>query len=483
MKTKLMLIGLAIIAVILFATVFTGVTVTAQEKKNAEYANTLNDLQKQIYDLSSNLSIQHYDYIVYGAQNDSTSVLYYAKNGNDGNIEFFSNDAASVFNFALETGKFVFAKSGSYILNSDVIIRNKENALLTSDGDATLLCDGHKIIVYGNTCHESKYNTVSGFIIFNGGVRIENSYMTTVSNMIFQNCNLGIELVATNTWTESSKIDDVQFYSCSQGIVFRSLEDEGTGSFQCTMISRCYFNLPDNSIAISVEKDAGFTDGQMKNVHIWAACFPGQQTNQTGLQVSGSLYRTAMNGVVFESFAVGNLSTTSLYAVHVNTTFQTPIIQEGVTFLGNWTKLVYNPYNSQVEGNGIAVAFKRENMTVPLAADAYPAQPLTIQVAPATFAGFNAKIRIDGCFEQNESVTVRFRLQCFDNLAPIGSEVLEKTFNASCTVWLSNDDLLCLMPYQNVIQTVLVDGWVDSNSSDVQVWVSVFGGTTWSEIL
>jgi hypothetical protein len=483
MNTKLVICGLALTAVILISAVFAGITINTQEKKNAEYATAIEGLQEQIYDLSGHLSVQQYDYIIYGAKNNSAGVLYYAKSGEDGVIEFVSSDAASVFTFALENGKFVFVKSGSYMLNSDVFIRNKENAMLVSDGDATLLCDGHQIVIYGNSCHESKYNTVSGFTIFNGGVRIENSYMTTISNMVLQNCNVGIELVNTNTWSESSKIDDVQFYSCTQGIVFRSLAKDGSDSYQCTMISRCYFNLPDNAVAISVEPKALFTDGQMKNVHIWAACFPGQQTNQTGLLVSGSLYRTAMNGVVFESFGVGNLSESSLYAVHVNTTFQTPVLQEGVTFLGNWTKLVNNPYNSQVEGNGIGVAFKRENVTVPLSADAYPNQPAAIQVAPATFASFNAKIVVDGTFSQNENITVRFRLQCIGDLPPTGSNVVEKSFNASSSLWLSNDDLLRLMPYQNVIQAILVDAKVDSASTDASVHVSVFGGTTWSEIL
>jgi hypothetical protein len=483
MKIKLVLYGLGITVAILLTMVFAGINITAQEKKNAEYNQAINGLQEQISALSDHLSVQQYDYIVYGSTNGSAGITYYAKNGLDGTVEFASNDTAAVLNFAIERGSCVYMKSGSYILRSDVIFHNRQNAMLISGGDVTLLCDGHKIVVYGTSCEESKYNTLSGFTIFNGGVRIENSFMTIVSNMIFQHCDVAIELINTNTWTESSKIDNIQFYQCAQGIVFRSFSENGSNSYQCTMISRCYFNLPDNSVAISVESEALFTDGQMKNVHIWAGSFSGQQTNQTGLMVSGSLYRTVMNGVVFESFAAGNLSTSSLYAVHVNTTFQTPVLQEGVTFLGNWTMLVYNPYNAQIEGNGIGVAFKRENTSVPINAFDYPNQPAAIQVAPATFAGFNAKIVVDGTFGQNETITVRFRLQCIDDFPPTGSQVVEKSFNASSSLWLSNDDLLRLMPAQNVIQAILVDAMVDSASTDASVHVSVFGGTTWSEIL
>jgi hypothetical protein len=54
----------------------------------------------------------------------------------------------------------------------------------------------------------------------------------------------------------------------------------------------------DNSVAITVEPQAEFTDSLMQDVRVWIGEFG--QFNQTGLQLEGSMYKTAMESVVFE---------------------------------------------------------------------------------------------------------------------------------------------------------------------------------------
>ncbi|MCW4009841.1 MAG: hypothetical protein NWF05_04390 [Candidatus Bathyarchaeota archaeon] len=440
-----------------------------------EYSSVLNS---QIADLESRLPVQQYDYIIYSSPGNDD--FYVAQNGQTGEVDFNSTDAAQVINSALENGNSVFVKSGIYILGSDVICYNKKNLMLDGEG-ATLKCTHHKIIIRGSTYLASQNNRVSGFIVANGGVRIENSARTTITNMIFESCEVGVELVNTNTWSECTKIDDSHFITCTEGIAFRTPSPGATGSYGNAAISRCYFNLRDNSIAITVERGAEFTDGQMQNVRIWICGYSAQQYNQTGLKISGSLFQTVMEGVVFESFAYGNLSDSEVYAVYIDTNYQTPILQAGITFLGPWTNIIYNPTNSEVQGEGLGVAFKQENITIPVSASSnYLNEPTVIQVAPSTITNFKALLMVNGDFSQNETITVRFRLGFVDKDVAAGSGIVEKTFTSSSSLWLSDDDLLRLMPLKDMVRSILVDAKVDSDSADATVQVSVFGVTTWS---
>jgi cell division protein FtsL len=435
-------------------------------------------LGDQLENLTDHLPIEQYDYIIY-CVND-TLPLYGAKNGQTGAIDFTSNDTAQVINYAFEHGNSVFVKSGGYLLNSDVILQDKSNALLDSEF-AILRCKNHQIIINGTTYLLSQNNRVSGFVIYNGGIRIENSARTTISNMLFQTCTVGIELVNTNTWTECTKIDDAHFIMCTEGIVFRTPAPGATGSYGNAAISRCYFNLRDNSAAIVIEPDAGFTDGQMQNVRIWVGGYTAQQYNQTGLKVSGSLFQTVMESVVFESFGSGNLSDAKIYAVNIDTDYATPILQQGVTFLGSWTAQIYNPFNSETQGEGATVTFKQENITVPVGtSNQYADQSGTIQIAPATISSFKALIMVGGNFSQNETLTVRIHLGFVDKTSAAGAQTVEKTFASSGSLWLTDDDMLKLLPLKDVIKAVFIEAKTDCNVTGVSVQVSAFGETAWS---
>ena len=72
------------------------------------------------------------------------------------------------------------------------------NAKIISDG-ATIIGNGHKIIISGDNYTSSQYVTISGLTIINGTVRIENSFGTTISNMIFENTSTCIELANTKS--------------------------------------------------------------------------------------------------------------------------------------------------------------------------------------------------------------------------------------------------------------------------------------------
>jgi hypothetical protein len=424
------------------------------------------EVNREIIYLKDRLPIEQYDYVVYRYW-DNVSV-FVAKNGKTGLVDFNSTDAAFVFNQALSRGNTVYVKADEYTLNADVAVVNKKNARLDSDG-ASLTLNGKKILVKGDDYQRSQYNQVSGFRIVNGTLRIENSFMTTVANMIFENSTVGIELANTKTWTEGTEIDTVHFNKCTQALVFRTNTTGATGSYGNTELSRCYFNMLDNSIAITVEEQAEFTDSQLQNVRIWIGEFG--QLNQTGLKLDGSMYQTLLDGVVFESFATGDLENAALYAVAIGrTAFQSPVFQAGVSILGQWTARVYNPFGGWIYGDGVF----SQSTAVPVNPFKY-GQVAIIQMHPATITSFKPRITVQGTFSHNETVTVRFRLEFLDNAV---SSSVEKAFNTSASLWLSDDDLITMFPSQNVVYAILVDAKVNAASTDATVQVDVYGTTT-----
>ncbi|GEM_PF-417153 len=425
----------------------------------------LAQLHNGLSNLNIRLPIEQYDYVIF-KENDVTA----AKNGKTGLIDFNSTDSAYVLNQAINSANNVFLKSDRYVLYSDVFFVNKKGARLVSDG-ATLSLNGHIILVQGETYQFSQNNLISGLKIFNGTLRIENSFRTTITNMIFENCTVALELANTNTWTEGTKIENVHFDKCVQSLVFRTNHTGATGSYGNTDVNRCYFNLLDNSTAIMVEQHAEFTDSQLQNVRIWIGEFG--QYNQTGLLINGSMYHTLLDGVVFESFAVGRLEDAMLYAISIGQAAnEAPTLQAGVSFLGAWTARVYNPFSRWIYGSG--GVFKQENLSVPVSVFDY-GQPVTVQLRPATITNFKPQISVKGSFSINETVTVRVRLEFVDNVI---SEAVEKVFKASDVVWLNDSDLLKLFASQNVVYAVLFDAKVNKANSDAIVQISLYGTTS-----
>jgi hypothetical protein len=72
----------------------------------------------------------------------------------------------------------------------------------------------------------------------------------------------------------------------------------------------------------------------------------------------------------------------------------------------------------------------------------------------------------------NEMVTVRFRLELIDNTITAS---VEKSFQNSTVLWLSDDDILKMLPSQNMIWNILVDARTNSATTDASIQVSVDG--------
>jgi hypothetical protein len=419
------------------------------------------DLRRALQDAAHDST---YDYVIF--QDGS---MYKAKNQASGYIDFTSADASLVISQAIAEGNTVYIKPGNYTLSSDVQVYNKKNARIVSDG-ATIIGNGKKLIIKGDNYASSQNNFVSGLTIINGTLRIENSFGTTISNMAFVNCSTELELANTETWSEGTKIENCRFSNSRESIVFRTPTGNGTGSYASSEISRCFFSISDNSVGIKVERLAEFSDSQLQDVRMWMG-ENGFVRNQTGLLVDGSMHQTLLSGVVFESFAD---YPEQLYAISLGETSITPpILAGGISFLGNWTAKIHNPFNKWISGSG--AVFKQENLNIPIGLNGQYGPTEYVQLRPLTISDFKPKIQVQGSFANNETITVRFRLEFVDNVI---SQSVEKSFSNTTTLWLDDDDILKMLPSQSIIWEILVDAKASSASTDAVVKISVYGITT-----
>jgi hypothetical protein len=421
-----------------------------------------------VFDLNNTLrnvtKDSQYDYVIFQDGN-----LFMGRNQASGSIDVSSSNASLVISQTLARGTKVYLGPGNYTLNSDIQVYNKENAKIVGDG-ARILCNGKKLILKGDDYTYSQNNLLSGFTIINGTVRIENSFATTVSNMLFENCSTALEFANTKTWSEGIKIEDCRFINSTASIVFRTPAPNATGSYASTEIKRCYFNLNDDAVGISVERLAELSDSQLQNVRMWMG-ENGFMRNQTGLLVDGSMHQTLLLGVVFESFAD---YPDELYAIALGETSITPpIFAGGVSFLGNWTAKIHNPDYKWVAGSGSV--FRKDNLRISVGLNGQYGETYEIHMDPLTIASFKPKIQVQGSFINNETVTVAFRLEFVDNTY---SKSVEKSFSANAALWLSDDDILLMYPSQNIIWRILVNAKASSASSDAVVIVSIYGTVT-----
>ena len=222
----------------------------------------------------------------------------------------------------------------------------------------------------------------------------------------------------------------------------------------------------DYSVGVKIERLAEFSDSQMQNVRFWL----GEQTrtNQTALLVDGSMYQTLLFGVVFESFAVDPVY---MYAIDLGPNCDpAPILDGGVSFLGNWNARIHNPFSIWI--SGVGSIFDRENENVPVGTNNQYGENVSIQVRPLKIFSFKPKIEVAGSFSEGETVMVRIRLEMIDNVV---SNSIVKTFTASNSTWITDDEILDLFPSQSIIWAVIVDAKSSAPQTSVNVKVSGYG--------
>jgi hypothetical protein len=120
----------------------------------------------------------------------------------------------------------------------------------------------------------------------------------------------------------------------------------------------------------------------------------------------------------------------------------------------------------------VGSVFDRENDNVPVGTNNQYGENVSIQCRPLKIFSFKPKIEVDGSFQNNETVTVRIRIEYIDNVI---SNPVVRTFSSIGSVWLTDDEMLALFPSQSVIWAVLVDAKSNSGSTDAVVKVSGYG--------
>ena len=412
--------------------------------------------------IPSSLSSDSVEYDFVLSQNGDN---YRLKNVLTGYIREDSTSASTVLNIALTEGNSVYINPGTYALTEDVLVTNKVNSKIVSDG-AIINGNGKKIIVSGDDHTTSRYATISGLTLINATIRVEDSFATTIQNINFENTTTSIEFANTKTWSEYNKVENCQFYNVTEGIAFRTPTGNATGSYASSQIERCSFNVMDYSVGVKIERLAEFSDSQMQNVRFWL----GEQTrtNQTALLVDGSMYQTLLFGVVFESFAVDPVY---MYAIDLGPNCDpAPILDGGVSFLGNWNARIHNPFSIWI--SGVGSIFDRENENVPVGTNNQYDENISIQVRPLKIFSFKPKIEVAGSFSEGETVMVRIRLEMIDNVV---SNSIVKTFTASNSTWITDDEILDLFPSQSIIWAVIVDAKSSAPQTSVNVKVSGYG--------
>lgn len=408
-------------------------------------------------------SVVNYDYVL--SQDGGN---YKLKNMLTGYVTDQRESASIAINTAMAEGKSIYLNPGSYTLTDDVYIGNKLNAKLISDG-AIINGNGHKIVIYGDNYTTAQYAFISGLILNNATIRVENSLGTTISDTKFIDTATGIEFQNSNTWSEYNKIENCHFINNTEGIVFRTPQNESglaTGSYASSTIERCSFNILDFSTGIIVEAKAEFSDSQIQNVRFWMG--ENGCSHQTALQVDGSMYQTLLLGVVFESFTDDPVD---MFAIDIGPNCDpAPILQGGVSFLGTWTARIHNTDATWISSSN--TVFKHPNQEVPIGTNGQYNGNLSIQCKPLLISEFKPKISVSSSFSHSETVTVRVRIEYIDNTF---SEAVTKTFASNGSQWLSDDDMITLFPSHGIIWAIIVDAKTNAATTDAKVIVSGYG--------
>jgi hypothetical protein len=177
--------------------------------------------------------------------------------------------------------------------------------------------------------------------------------------------------------------------------------------------------------------------------------------------------QTLLQDVVFESFAA---EPHDLFGIDLGADCNpSPLMDGAVTFLGNWTPRVHNPYSKWVNGEGTIV--EKQGVGGPVGTSGAYGSSVSIDMQPLKILTFKPKLEVSN-LASGETVTVRVRYEYMDN-AVSGS--VEKTFSSNQAQWLNDDDMLTLYPSQSVIWAVLIDAKSNLASSNAAVTVSGYG--------
>ena len=433
------------------------------ESTNAELAKNISLLESTNTDLAEttlmlkaktdvleeqqqSLLQEEYDFLLFSRDN-----MTIVKSGITGKEDLETTKFSEALQYVRDNGKVVIFAMGSYDLDSEVIFESKSNMIL--DGQGSILnLNGYPISFVSDHYDNNSNNQIRNFVVRNGTIKLEDSFMATFENMVFEDCESAIEVSNTNTWSETTKFENCYWENCQTGLTFKTPTGNATGSYENTALDRCYFNLyEDNSVAIMVEKNAEVSSSQWTNMRIWMHANNTQ--NQTGLHLEGVMSDSILSDVVFESFGNG-----TIYGIYRGEDSIGPS-HEGTSFLGDFNARIKNPYNKWIYGDP-SVFKEYRNLTF--------GELANISRNPATIGSFDAFIEIED-ISANEEVNVTIIVDFLDHT----SHNITKSFSDDQTYWLTDDDLFDLYPNQNIIWNIEAIALSNVSESQTEVRIGV----------
>jgi hypothetical protein len=397
-----------------------------------------------------NLLKEEYDFLIFFR---NLTGKYYVKSGITSNEEFETTEFSEALEYALDFGKVVILSSGSYDLNSDVVIQGKSNIILDGQG-AILNLNDYSIVVVSDGYDTNNNNQIRNFVINNGTLKFENSFRATIENMVFENCSSAIEIANTNTWSEATKIENIYWENCQTALSFKTPKNNATGSYENTALERCYINLYlDNSVGIMVEKNANVSNSQWNNMRIW---MHGNETQkQTGLHLEGSMAETILNDVIFESFGNGRI-----YGIYLGRYATTGFsLGVGSSFLGRFDARIKN--NNDIWIYGTPSIFTEK---IDLTSSDNP----IITRHPLTISYFEIFIETQNLTEEIE---VQIKLNFIDH----SDSSIILPFSDNQTYWLEKQDKYDLYPSQNVIWNIEPTLLTNVTNPETKIIFGVYG--------
>jgi hypothetical protein len=382
-----------------------------------------------------------------------------------GRIQYSDTDASrviqNVFN-AVSSGDTVVFK-GDFTLSNDVQLSNKGFVTLT--GRAKI--SGGRILLYGDDWRNVWLRAIIGLRFYGSGAGVKiygaGDY-TLIDHCYFEGCSIGVEVHNTKQWCELTIIRDSHFKNCGVGIQFTTPTSPGTSSYKSSRIDHVGIELNSaNQIGINLQSGGSLYDAYWTNVNFWA-----NADNVICIKQACNAHQGYIKGLTAESM-IGSPTNITVYQIESGVT--KPFYLEGFSIGGTWTNWVNNLAGVDLFGRG--QLFRETGLSVPIGLNNNYGSSVTRYHPGDYFGELHPRIKITiGGTVGSETITVLVGFGYFDGTFAY----ITKTFTATGSIWLSDDDYLNLYR-NNLLRYIQFKAKTTAASTSATCTVDYYTGT------
>jgi hypothetical protein len=395
------------------------------------------------------------------AKSGKTGEVVYGGQWNAGGVSGTNASAViqNVFN-AISSGDTVVFK-GDFTLSNDVQLSNK--AFVTLTGRAKI--SGGRILLYGDDWRNALQRAIKGLRFYGSGAGVKiygaGDY-TLIDHCYFEGCSIGVEVHNTKQWCELTIIRDSHFRNCGVGIQFTTPTSPGTNSYKASRIDHVGIELNSaNQVGINLQSGGSLYDAYWTNVNFWA-----NADNVIGIKQACNAYQGYIKGLAAECM-IGSPTNVIVYQIESGVT--RPFYLEGFSVGGTWTNWVNNLAGVDLFGRG--QLFKETDLSVPIGLSGNYGTSITRFHDYPGMLHPKVKITIGGTVG-SETITVLVGFGYFDGTYAS----ITKTFTATGSIWLSDDDYLSLYR-NNLLRYIQFKAKTTAASTSATCTVSYYTGT------